>query len=544
MKKAKKSDFIPYVVLAGIFVLLVFLNIFYLENWLDSDMAAEMIFSRLLSEENKIFSTENWYYSSEFRILYTHLIMAPLFRIFDSWHVVRALTNIIFYCLLYASYVYMMKPLKLKKRWTAWTGAVLLLPFSETLMTHMQIGNTYMSHVIIIFFVFGLYLRLCQREQNRKKGKTLLLMAVYCCLCVICGMSGVRYLLALHIPLILAAFWLLMGSQKMRNLRKNFTKGHIKELFCCREMMYLYYGLAGAVSAVGGYGVNTLLIAKKYVFQTYDSIDFVSIYKGVFGERLQNTFGSLMMLFGYISDKSVLSLRGIVTMISFVMLIMIIWFTYRCHALTEAEERKRAVGEAVTGHTEHLLMYRFFVSAFLFNTFVFLFTNSTVVDRYYITVLVFALPVIAVYFEKENLAFDRTVAGVLLAGCLMITVSKEVYSMITVNKNEEPAAVAEFLKENGYEFGYATYWNANIITELTDGRVEIANISDPMTMEYFKWSSPLKYYTEEYERRASFLLLTQEEAALYENALYETGNRKKERIYEKGDYVVFSYKEE
>ena len=132
----KKSA--PYIILGLIFLMLVFLNICYQDHWLDSDMAAEMMFSRILSEEGHIFATPNWYYSTEFRFLYTHLLMGPLFRIFDDWQLIRGITNVVFYVLMLVSYFYFLKPLKVRKGLAAFTGCILLLPFSETMMTHMQ----------------------------------------------------------------------------------------------------------------------------------------------------------------------------------------------------------------------------------------------------------------------------------------------------------------------------------------------------------------------------------------------------------------------
>lgn len=105
MKTLKKQ--IPYILLGATLLLLLGLNIISQDHWLDSDMAAEMIFSRILSEEHHIFSTTNWYYSTEFRVLYTQLIMGPLFRICNNWHVIRTITNLVFYGLMLASYYYL-----------------------------------------------------------------------------------------------------------------------------------------------------------------------------------------------------------------------------------------------------------------------------------------------------------------------------------------------------------------------------------------------------------------------------------------------------
>ncbi|MFR2605790.1 MAG: hypothetical protein ACLTAX_11590 [Waltera sp.] len=191
MKTLKKQ--IPYILLGATLLLLLGLNIISQDHWLDSDMAAEMIFSRILAGEHQMISTTNWYYSTEFRVLYTQLIMGPLFRICNNWHVIRTITNLVFYGLILASYYYFMKPLKVSRGLTVLSSCLLLLPFSETMMTHMQMGNTYMSHVILVLWFFGMYLRLCSGEYSTKRKVSLWIF--YVLLAIVCGMSGVRYLL-------------------------------------------------------------------------------------------------------------------------------------------------------------------------------------------------------------------------------------------------------------------------------------------------------------------------------------------------------------
>ena len=88
-----KRSYLPWLVMGLLFLMLVFLNAFYLENWLDSDMAAEMMFSRLLAKEGHIFASKNWFYSTEFRFLYTQLVMGPLFRFLSDWHLIRMITK-------------------------------------------------------------------------------------------------------------------------------------------------------------------------------------------------------------------------------------------------------------------------------------------------------------------------------------------------------------------------------------------------------------------------------------------------------------------
>ncbi len=517
-----------FALLGLVFFFLVFLNLFFHDHWLDSDMAAEMVFSRLLAESGHLFATPEWYYSTEFRVLYTQLVMTPLFLVTDNWHFIRVTTNIVTYLLMMASYFYMMKPLKVDRRLTALTGAVLLLPFSETMMTHMQMGNTYMPHVILLCLFFGMFLRLVKKE-GYSRGRRWEITGFYAGLAVICGVSGVRYLLAMQCPLLLASVLYLCGSREFGLFRSRFggggdTGAYWKDVWKSAEARYVYYSLLGAAAGVAGYGLNVLWVSRRYVFQTYGATNFIAVYQGVLGERLQNAIGSLLMLFGYIPDKGFLSVRGLISLVSFVLIALLGYCCVRVYRKNKGE--------------------RFFVALFLgvafgLNVFVFVFTTSTMVPRYYITLLLFALPVLAFYFEGQELPFDRAVAGILLGVCLCAASGKVALSYLGADKNADRRDVAAFLEENGFDFGYATYWNANIITELTDGAVEVANIHDLGTLEYFKWSSPVKYYSEDYHQGRTFLLLTGEEAAQYRGTPALRGG---ELVYEDGKYTVYAYR--
>lgn len=524
---------VPYLVVAANLCLLIFLNIFCHDNWLDSDMAAEMMFSKLLAEEGRFFAAPDWYYSTEFRLLYTHWIMGPLFRFVQDWHVIRTVTNLLSYGLVLCSYYFFMRPLKVKRGLVVLSSVILLLPFSETMMTHMVMGNTYMFHVVIVFFFFGLYLRLTgtagewRGKTERVSVQRLVWLLCYLALAVVCGVSGVRYLLALQCPLVITSFLFLLKSAEFQGFRKKLLRGRfkaqVKSLWGCNSMKYLIYSLLGAVGSVAGYGVNVLYVSRKYVFQTYDATNFIPIYQGVLWERLQNAIGCLLMLFGYIPERSVLSLRGIVTMAAFVMLAVFVYCSVKAYRGTGGQR---------------LLVNLFLLVSFGLNLFVFVFTTSTMVPRYYITILIFALPVLCFYLEKEELYFDRLVVGVLLSACLLLATGKTVMSYMTVDKNEARRPVAEYLQQNDYAFGYATYWNANIITELTDGAVEIANVGDGRDLEYFKWSSPMKYYQNGYHKGEVFLLLTLQEAA--ECADAETIKQGEIR-YQDDAYIVYVY---
>ena len=52
--------------------------------------------------------------------------------------------------------------------------------------------------------------------------------------------------------------------------------------------------------------------------------------------------------------------------------------------------------------------------------------------------------------------------------------------------------IAEYLQENGYTMVYASYWDAAVITELSDGRIKsmpVENGTRKHPIRYFNWLS-------------------------------------------------------
>ena len=150
----------------ALLLVLILANMLFLEHWMESDFAAEMIFSKLLSETGHYIASPDWYYSTEFRIFYTQLVMVPLFKIFRSWTVIRMLTNFVFYALMLWSYAFLVRPLKVPATRKILASSLLLVPFSETMAQHVHFGNTYIAHMILMFWVTGLVLRLADPSQG------------------------------------------------------------------------------------------------------------------------------------------------------------------------------------------------------------------------------------------------------------------------------------------------------------------------------------------------------------------------------------------
>ena len=95
---------------------------------------------------------------------------------------------------------------------------------------------------------------------------------------------------------------------------------------------------------------------------------------------------------------------------------------------------------------------------------------------------------IVLYLEEEKLPFDRFVVTAYDLSDSWNGKDGDVVPYGGQERNEASCAHSS-LRKTGI-FWFATHNNANIITELTNGEVEIGNIGDPEHLEYFKWSSP------------------------------------------------------
>jgi len=529
-----KKNWLSYIGIIGIvcaYVIIIILNCLYGRNWLDSDMAAEMIFSKLLAEEGRFVASPNWYYSTEFRVLYTQLVMGPLHRILDNWHLIRIITNVISYFLMLLSFFFACKPLKLKKHYVWLCALPLFVPVSEAVMTHLQMGNTYMAHVILSFVTFGLFLRLCDTGIGHRKRY--IYATIYVVLSVILGISGVRYLLDLLVPMLVTAVCMLLGSKAFESFRKTPTKDAFLFVWTSEKARYVYVSVLGLCSAVLGYAINMLFISRKYQFQTYDTTNFIKVQEGVFFDRVQNALGELLQMFGYIENKAFLSLRGIVTIVAFVIIGILGYVWKTCMAYRKTNEIAEAEDD-VTLHRSFAVLFA--GVSLLIHLFVFVFTTSTMVDRYFIPIAIFFLITVAIYMEWEKVTFDRMVIGILLLGCLALAGTKTYYSFVTNDKNEARYEMATYLVDEGYTFGYASYWNGNIMTELSDGALEMANLWSIDSMGDFKWSSKVSNYDE--KNGKVFLIVAKDELG----ALESYGMLQKQPvIYENEAFVVLHF---
>jgi hypothetical protein len=102
------------------------------------------------------------------------------------------------------------------------------------------------------------------------------------------------------------------------------------------------------------------------------------------------------------------------------------------------------------------------------------------------------------------------------------------------------------LLDNQLDYGFATFANANITTELTNGKIELAGLEpyglNPDMDHPFRiqgWLNPVKFYNPSYHQGESFLLLTRDEWELAQKT--ERPFARLQPDYEDNNFIVIKY---
>ena len=109
----------------------------------------------------------------------------------------------------------------------------------------------------------------------------------------------------------------------------------------------------------------------------------------------------------------------------------------------------------------------------------------------------------------------------------------------------DPCGLTDFLKEHGLTHGYAEFWNAHKNTVLSDGMVEVCGvIIGEGRIDPYLWLTNEQYYREDYYSGPTFLILTADEAQLFDASGGAAGlyGKPKEYLQYQDQYIyVYDY---
>lgn len=518
---------LPWVWFALMFVIyMIYLNAHATQH-LDSDMSSEMVLAKLLAGEGGILS-ENWYYSTELRVLNTQIVLSLFFRIFNSWHMVRIFSSAVLMLILLASFFYLCWQMGCRKLFPL-AGSVLLLPFCGDYYEFVMLGLYYFPHISISFISLGLVFHY---GNARKTWEQTVVLGAGFLLSLVATLGGARQILVTYLPMVMASCGcviLMLKKNRIRKLTDAFWKSKMVSYATCS--LFLFAG------CFVGHRINNTLLAAKYPFQHYFRLSWQEFSL----ENAVTVFRGFLAALGF-SEGYVMSGTTIRNGVSFLLAGLLIWYIARTIRKNRGDEDVFVTLMFLSGIACYGVLYAF--------------TNMMYSQRYILPIMILIIPLFTCNVKKDILCRDGEVdeslkyesgrlLSLLYSGLLFgIFISGMLYyqeksrSDVTSNLLKAVEAV-----QDDYATGYASFWNANLVTELSDGKIDMYDWLDAKSPEdlrdvdmLYEWLQVKQHH--EHPEGKVFLLFTTEEFGRY--TLCRKISRS-DALYDAGGYIIFGY---
>ena len=431
---------------------------FHGNNVMNSDLAAELILAKELNREGTLLST-NWYYSSELRVLNTQLAYKLGFALFpDRWHAARTVAVAVLLLAMILVAVYFARAISYPLAGPI-LSVVLLAPYSKWYGWNVVFNSYYVPHIVLTLLALSLFLRTLQTRS----GKRIVCIVLSIALAFTGGLGGVRQLMICYSPLLLTAVVYLLSYRK--------------EKISKHRLRILGYSLLLFAASCAGYLINANVFSRTYSFQQQGTKQWGDL-------SLDNVFtclSDLIGLFGWRSEVSIVSLEGIGNVLSLLLVVLLLYGAARCIRKCSLSEIEK-------------LAVLFSLSAFAVLLAVYGFAKDSYNESYWSLFLPDAFIGLLLCLKYESASWRKNIVTFFCLGTLLInsilTYQDPYISWVPDDRGIHNAVA--WLVENGYTQGIATFWNSDIITPLSNGKIEMwteVDVDAPRTHEWLQVKS-------------------------------------------------------
>ncbi len=427
---------------------------------LSSDFAVELVLARHLNEEHTFVST-TWAYSTWVRIFDVVLIRKLVFAIigYGNWLLSRVVTNLIMMILLTVSYIYTAKAAGFR-RMGLWTAAALCWPFGVWYVLNVLYGGFYYSFMINYILSIGLIIKLSGSDKDEdKRSRTAIRIAALVILALISGCDGVRGLMCFCCPLV-------VGSVIYTVL--NDASGNTAD----RKKCFRFTGYTLLVFAVScfGYLINKFVLPTKFSFSANYGTDPLWIKLDL--SKILATYADYLQLLGYRTGVNIMSKMGVINFLAITLAALYIVSLVRlCRNFK-------------TLSFAHRIITIYNVSFGIFLSVIYMVSDWAYNESYWVPLLPFVFITLQAEYDsdpllkKDSLFGTKVIAALFVVCILGVSYSTYLspYNWAHNNSDSHMNPVASWLDTNGYECGYATFWNSSIVEELTNGDVRMYSV--------------------------------------------------------------------
>lgn len=435
---------------------------------LDSDISSGILLAHRLNVEHSITGlSKNWIYATGIRFLESQwlyrigLALSP-----GDWHIARTIAMAMSLALLAFSSWLVFHSIG-QNEWGLWAAAFTVFPGGGWYFWQTIFGLQYTPYIMISHFSFALIM-LVRSHKGGVRGKVytglLLLLGLGA------GVNGIKQLMVFYAPLCITALYALLKSIRRCGEDGSCAKQILKEGgtdFCL--LVFL-----ASVFAIAGYLVNTKILAKIYPFEQYDST--LIEYQGFF-ECLKMYIWD----FGFADGKILMSPWGIASMCGVLFGLIVVLSGIRLMT---------RLGEL---DNDEQILTVLSVTSILFSCFIFAYLSGHGDIQYFQPVIPmgYFLVVIEIFSDK---IFDGYKWGSFITVNLAMIIMLVASAGTIHNENDDPihkhrvrqglGTVVDMLVDKGYTQGVSPFWTSNVVTELSDGSIEMWTISTESPDEF------------------------------------------------------------
>lgn len=466
LKKQKNIDVYGWIVLTVFFVVFNYFLMKNMDMLLDSDMSSELILAQIMSKE-KTLLTDRWYYSTELRVFNTQYIFAPLFLLINNYHIVRRLGTVLLELSLLASFYYMCKKLDVKHIWLY--SFFIVGCYSLDYFNFFIRAPHYIPYLFAIFLEIGLLINI---KNSKNRISKIISIVLFFVLALLSSLNGVRQLESFFLPLLISLILLIMLSA----IFKYDTVD--KEL-----VLLIVIGFAVSVIC---YLVSSKVFAIKYELSS-SLFNYNIVFPSV--SKILDTIYGLFVCFGYNVYTG-----NIYRAVSFVMAFIAIIVSVIASFSILINKKEFSI-------YDRLLTLVFIVSSGI-TVSLFLFTTMPITFRYLQLNTVLAFPIIGVYFSKKSrYSIFKAILCLMIVFCVVNSFASLNYNS-SISTNEEFFEMKEIIEKNNINEGIASFWNASVINEISDGKIDVwhycvrydMTIDDLVKLNTGKWLQDKKHF--------------------------------------------------
>ncbi len=503
-KKMTKSEWILFTVLIAV-LLVMFRYIFTAGNTvLHSDSASVILLADEMRRKGQLFP-DGWYHGTAISLL---PFPACLFLMLGADYIfARNLAQALFAILMLVSVILFSRKYLQNNSWLL--IALFLFSFLSSIQySQFFVEAAYSSQIFIMFFSLVCFSTSIEMDPVPRLRRRRIPVFLFYTVCI--SVIGSIFFQQVILPLCAALFFLCIMD--IRPYSRNSTEcsskiNHYKWIFltilsAALIGVILYRMLCSHIHLEG----NSALVTFEASVENYV-------------QNLSLIFQALLLNAGIRGNVSLFSLAGIQNVLGLFFAVAA-WIVFPIMALKDFKNETR--------RNQILLIFTVVHIAEVFILLLFCFSPILAKARYMLSSLTLLSTISGDYIYKHYVKGTgpfKVFSSILISAvlCTMtLSVPTTSYSPQTL---QNMRGLTDFLKENGLEYGYASYWNSHRNSVLSNGEVLIRPVKiGSKAVSKMPILSSEDWYDPEYFEGKTFILLTDDEAAYFAPDGYENTN--------------------